>query len=711
MPLVTNPIAIFLIVLAIILLAPVLMARLKIPHIIGMIVAGVFVGPYGFNVLDNDSSFKIFGQVGLLYLMFLAGIEIDMYHLRLNMRRGLLFGVLSFLIPLSVGAVTSVYLLGTGWITATLLGAMYASHTLISYPIAARFGVTRSPAVLIPIVGTIIAVIGALLVLAATVNIQKVGRADVVEMVWLLAKLVIYCAATLYIYPRLTRYFFKRYGENVTQYVFILALVFLSALMAQWIGLEGVLGAFFAGLVLNRFIPASSPLMGRIEFVGNALFIPYFLIGVGMMINIRVVGNPQTLIVTGIMLAVALSTKWIAALIAQKVYGMDRWERGMMFGLTTAHTAVALAVVTIGYNMLRPDGTHLLDETILNGTILVILISCAIAPVVTTRAASHIRMKMLEKEPAPPPGKNRAVRTLIPIANPMIARELVELAILTRGNRDNEADTLYALHVRNDNSAGSRAIARNSLDLARQAGASVNVKVDPIDRFDLNTITGIVNVVEERDINEIYLGLHRRVAIIDTFLGSKIEQLLKLTNRMIVVSRCFIPVNTVTRIVVYVPPKAQFETGFTHWLHSLGNLARELGCRIIFCCDRDSQQAISTVLRRDRYTIRSEYRTLDEPDDFLLLANRVHEDDLFVFIGARPKSVSYSAQLAEMPSFMQKHFGANNIVMIFPEQFGAETNVESFSDPMSADITAAPSTWLLRLRGLWHRRTSKDLKI
>lgn len=706
MPLVSNPVAIFLIVLVIIMLAPVLLNKLKIPHIIGMIVAGVVVGPYGFNILADDSSFKIFGQVGLLYLMFLASIEIDMYHLKLNLRRGLGFGLLTFFIPLVMGAIGSVYLLHINWLTSILLGSVFASHTLIAYPVVARFGISKSPAVMMAVVATIIAVIGALLVLAGTVNVHNEGSLQPSSMAWLFAKMGVYCLVVLYVYPRLTRWFFKHFMDHVTQFSFVLSMVFLSAYVAKVIGLESVLGAFFAGLVLNRYIPGSSPLMGRIEFVGNALFIPYFLISVGMMINIRVIANPSTLAVTAIMLAIAVVSKWLPAFMAQKIYGMDRYDRRVMFGLTTAHTAVALAVVTIGYNMLLPDGTHMMDETILNGTILVILISCAIAPLVTSSAASRIKVRMLQGEMESDTAEKRPeTHTLVAVSNPLTASGLVELALMMRPERRNGRDTLFGLNVRNDNTPASKAMGRNVLDISVKAAAAMNNKLDTIERYDLNTVTGVVNAIEERDINVVYVGMHRRTAYIDSFFGAKIEQLLKLTNRMIVISRCYIPVNTITRIVVYVPPMAQFETGFTRWLHAVADLARELGCRIIFCCPDDIKAIIATVLRRDKYTIRSEFRKAEDRDDFLILANRVLDDDLFVIVSARSTSVSYSADVAEIPDFIQRNFGRNNILFIYPEQFGEATHIETFADPISLDITRTmtPAPWFRRLRH-WLRR-------
>ncbi|MDE5643608.1 MAG: cation:proton antiporter [Muribaculaceae bacterium] len=695
--LVTQPVPIFFIVLVIILCAPLLLNKLKIPHIIGMIVAGVVIGPYGFNVLDNDSSFAIFGQVGLLYLMFLAGLEIDMYHLKLNLRRGLLFGLLTLTVPLGLGIISSIYLLKLDLLTSMLLGAVYASHTLIAYPVAARFGITKRPEVLIAVVGTIIAVIGALLVLAATVNIKREGAFYPSEILLLIGRLVLWCLSVLYLYPRLTRLFFKKYPDKVMQYVYVLAMVFLAAWTAQLIGLEAVLGAFFAGLVLNRYVPAASPLMSSIEFVGNALFIPYFLISVGMMINVRVITDTGTLAVAGVMLAVALVSKWIPAYAVQRINGFSSSGRNVLFGLTTAHTAVALAVVTLGYNL------HMFDSRILNSTVLVILVTCAIAPVLTSASAPKLKIAMLENEEGADSmlRRNRHNNTLIPIANPITAQSLVEMALLmknTRGRHD-----IYALHVRTDNSAASKAVSENSLSEACKTGAAVDVEINTLERYDLNIVTGILNAIEEREITEVILGMHRRISVIDSFFGNKVEQLLRATNRMIIISRCFIPANTVTRIVVWVPKDAQYESGFSRWVRALARLTRQVGCRIIFCCSGDIQPLVRGVLYQENYDIRCEFRTVEGWDDFILLGNRILDDDLFVIIGARANSVSYASDMADMPAFLQRYFSRNNLMVIYPEQFGAEVALTSFTDPLSSDISASASPLWLRMKSSWRR--------
>lgn len=707
-PLVTQPVEIFFIVLVIILVTPLVFNKLKIPHVIGMIMAGIIIGPFGFGVLDRDSSFSIFGQVGLLYLMFLAGLEIDMFHLRLNLRKGVLFGLLTLFVPLIAGIVTSVYLLDLDWITSLLLGSMYASHTLLSYPVAARYGITKSPAVLIAIVGTIIAVAGALVTLGIAVNIHRDGYFDTLSLLRLILLTALYCVVVIYTYPRVTRWFFKKYNDKVTQFVFVLVMVFLAAWCAQLVGLEGVLGAFFAGLVLNRFVPAASPLMGSIEFVGNALFIPYFLISVGMMINVRVVFHTETLTVAAVMLGVAIVSKWLPALMAQRAQNLSRSSGGVIFGLTAAHTAVALAVVTLGVNM------HMFDERILNATILVILITCAIAPAVTGVYAPRVKLEMLHQEELDEGRTTRMNRntrvnnTLIPVANRRSASELMELAVLMRTDVGRHA--MYALHVRSDNSTAARNESAAALQAASAAAAAADVRITTLDRYDMNIATGMLNAINERDITEVIMGLHRRQSSIDSFFGAKVEQLLKATNKMIIISRCFIPVNTVARIVVAVPDKAQYETGFARWVRAIARLTTQLGCRVVFCCPDDIQPLIRGVLYQENFGVRCEFQSAPTWDDFIVYSPNIQQDDLLVVIGARPASLSFSDDMAEMPRYIQRIFGTNNVLMIYPEQFGeSQTPLMSFADPLFSDVDSTPSKLMLKLRS-WMRPGRKPNK-
>ncbi|MCM1163276.1 MAG: cation:proton antiporter [Muribaculaceae bacterium] len=696
-PVISQPVPIFLTVMAILLVTPLLLNRLKIPHVIGLIIAGVAVGPHGFGLLDRDMSFEVFGQVGLLYLMFLAGIEIDMYHLRKNLGKGLVFGGFTFFIPLVLGAGAAICFFRMGLLEATLLASMFAAHTLLAYPIVARFGVTKSPAVIIAIAGTIVTVLGSLVVLAAVTGVVREG--SVRSLLPVLGYLALYCLVLVYFYPRLTRWFFKKYHDGISQFVYIMVMVFLAAAVAQWIGVEGVFGAFLSGLVLNKFIPGRSTLMGRIEFVGNALFIPYFLIGVGMLIDLGVLAKGwQTLYIAGVMCGVAMTTKWLAALVTQKVFHLTGTDRRMMYQLSNAHTAVALAVVTIGYSM------GLFGVEILNGTILMILVTCTVSSVGTARAAAKLKLQLLQQAEveAEKDDSTTHPRTLIAISNPLTAPGIVDLALAMRFPDSSIPGDFYALHVRNDNSASSRSISRNSLDVAERSAATVEVELTPIERYDLNFITGVLNTMQERDITEVIIGLHRRTAIIDSFLGNKIEHLLQSTNRMVCITRCFNPLSTISRIFVAVPKKAQFETGFRRWVQAVGNLCRHIGCPITFWCEEATMPMIRTILIQSKIGIRMSFEKIESFDDFVLRTGEVSQDDLLIVVSARRASVSFDSDMDEVPHFLQKYFPYHNLLVLYPGQFGTEQPM-TMAEIMATDLVVPPSPIYMHLMNFMRR--------
>ena len=384
---ITDPTWIFFLVLMIILFAPIILGRLRIPHIIGMILAGVVIGKYGFNILERDSSFELFGKVGIYYIMFLAGLEMDLENLKKNLSKAFVFGVLTFFIPFSIGMWVGMSFLKFSVGTSMLLSSIFASHTLVAYPIVGRYGMSRHVSVSISIGGTMFALTVALFVLAGISGIYK-GELDSGSWIWFIVKCVGYCAFVFLVFPKFARWFFRKYEDNVMQYIFVLALVFLSAALAELAGMEGIFGAFLAGLVLNRLIPHVSPLMNRTEFVGNALFIPYFLIGVGMLINLGALfSGGDTIKVVVVMLVVATVTKWIAAWITQLIYRMSKSSRQMMFGLSNAHAAGALAMVMVGTKIEITPGTFLMNEDMLNGVVIMILFSCIVSSLVTEHAA------------------------------------------------------------------------------------------------------------------------------------------------------------------------------------------------------------------------------------------------------------------------------------------------------------------------------------
>ncbi|MDE6393066.1 MAG: cation:proton antiporter [Muribaculaceae bacterium] len=660
---ISQPVAIFLLVLVIILLGPVLFRRLKVPPIVGMIIAGMAVGPYGFGLLDRDASFRIFGEVGILYIMFQAAVDIDMFHLRQQMRRGLLFGLMSFILPMTAGVFGARYAFGTGWDTAVLIASMYASHTLVSYPVVSRFGLQNTRGAVIAVCGTIVAVMLALLCLAGVVQTHVAGAFEITSILRLLILTAVYCVATGYAFPLVTRRFFKSNSDPVAQYIFILALVFVASLLASVIGLEAILGAFYAGLVLNRMIPGRSPLMKNIRFVGDSIFIPYFLIGVGMLINVGVILKGWGVIwVAANMSAVALGTKWLASYAARRMFGLNGTESTLMFGLTSGKAAATIAAVMIGYSY------GMLTEDMMNGAVVMILICCIVASVITERAAKRIRMRLTEQDlEHEDVGETEFARQIVSVSNPVTAEGLVRMAVFMR-NRLNR-NPMTVLYVRTGNENRSRAMGRTALRMAADAAEQMDVATRTVERFDINVTTALGNVAVEQEATEIVIGLHRRSNIVDTFYGSLVEQLLDTTNRMVIMSRCFIPVDTVTRVMAVVPRNAEYETGFHLWVSRIATLACNIEARLTFITYKDTEEFIRTALAEDKTEVDVRFELLDSYDDFILLSGDIGEDDLLVVVGARKGSISYSSDLEALPGFLSRYFSRHNLMVVYPRQY------------------------------------------
>lgn len=677
---VTDPTWIFFLVLTIILFAPMILGRLRIPHIIGMILAGVVVGKYGFNILERDSSFELFGKVGLYYIMFLAGLEMDMDDFKKNRTKGLVFGMFTFLVPMGLGIWSSMDLLGYGFLTSVLLASMYASHTLIAYPIVSRYGLSRQRTVSITIGGTAVTVVLALMVLAVIGGMYKGGDAGGLYWVMLVARVLLLFVLIIFLMPRISRWFFRTYEDAVMQFVFVLAMVFLGGGLMELVGMEGILGAFLAGLILNRFVPHVSPLMNRLEFVGNALFIPYFLIGVGMIIDVRCLFTEgEALKVAVVMTVVATFSKWLAAWITQKIYRMKTTERSLMFGLSNAQAAATLAAVLIGHDIIMENGERLLSDDVLNGTVVMILFTCIISSIVTERAAR----KMVTQENLSEGGEGKEQeRILIPVANPETIEGLVGMALMMRHPKQKES--LVALSVINDNNTSEtkELIGKRNLERTAMVAASADASVKTVLRYDLNIAQGIIHTQREHAVTDIVIGLHRKTNLMDSFFGTMTENLLKGTNRQIMIAKLLLPVNTLRRIVVAVPDKAEYEKGFLKWVAQLCRMGRQLGCRVHFFATEDTSKHLRALAEKQDAKTYTEFSLLEEWDDLLLLTGQVNYDHLFVVVSSRKGSISYQASFERLPSQVSKYFANNSLLIVYPDQLGDDPQeIVSFSDP------------------------------
>ena len=675
---VTDPTWIFLLVLLIILFAPILLNKLRIPHIIGMILAGLVIGEHGFNILVRDSSFELFGKVGLYYIMFLAGLEMNMGDFKKNRGKAVMLGLLAFVIPIGIGLVTNMMLLKYSLVTSILLASMYASHTLVAYPIVIRYGVSRHRSVSIAVGGTAVTDTLTLLVLAVVGGLFK-GESGGLFWLWLVVKVIFLGALIMYSFPRIGRWFFRRYDDNVMQFIFVLAMVFLGAGLMEFVGMEGILGAFLAGLVLNRLIPHVSPLMNHLEFVGNALFIPYFLIGVGMLIDIHVIfGQGDALKVAAVMIVVALVGKWIASWLTQKIYKMAPIERELMFGLSNAQAAATLAAVLVGYNIILPNGERLLNEDVLNGTVLLILVTCVVSSFITERAARKIAMceAHLEEERTV-----EAERILIPVANPDTIEYLMNLSLLIRDTK--QKDNLLALNVINDNntSEGLELRGKRYLEKAAMITASADVPLRQITRYDLNIASGIIHTAKEYEVTDVIIGLHRKVNIVDSFFGMLAENLLKGLHREVMIAKFLIPINTIRRIIIAVPPKAEYEAGFQKWVEHFCRMGGTLGCRVHFFANEETTVQLQALVKKKYGQTLTDFSRLDDWGDLLILTGQVNYDHLLVVISARRGSISYDSSFERLPAQLGKYFSNNSLIVLYPDQLGEPQDAVSFSNP------------------------------
>ena len=665
---ITDPTWIFFIVLCIILFAPILMGKLRIPHLIGMILAGVIVGPHGFNILSHDSSFELFGKVGLYYIMFLAGLEMNMADFKKNRIKTSTHGILAFAIPMIIGFALNTSLLKYGVLTSILLASMYASHTLIAYPIVLRYGLSQQRSVTIAAGATAITDTLTLLVLAIVGGMFK-GEVNGLFWFMLAIKLGIVFFIIIYFFPRMARYFFQRYDENVTQFIFVLAMTFLGAGMMAFIGMEGLLGAFLTGLVLNRYVPNISPLMTHLEFVGNALFIPYFLIGVGMLININIIfAGFGTIKVAGVMIAVALSSKWIASLATQKLFNMKSIERELIYGLSNAQAGATLAAVLVGYNIILPNGQRLLNDDVLNGTIILILVTCIFSSFTTERAARKIALTNKNKISEDKTADDEKI--LIPVEQKETANELVKIGIMMRNTKLNRG--IIGLNVVLDdlNLAYNQEKGRNTLEYMEMTANAANVRMIVQSRIATNISNGISHAFKEYSASEIIIGMHECHGNYKNFWGNITQNLFSDISRQLMIVRCLQPINTFRRIQVAVPKKAEFEPGFYRWLERLSRMAANLNCRIQFHGNRGTLSLINEYVQNRHTDVRAEYVAFEDWDELPKLAINVNDDHLFVVITARKGTISYIPSFDSLPEQLTRFFNSNSLIIIFPDQYG-----------------------------------------
>lgn len=670
-----DPVLKFLLILIIILSAPLILNKLKIPHLLGLIIAGAIIGPNGLNLVLRDSSIILSGTAGLLYIMFLAGLEIDMGDFKKNSGRSLVFGMYTFIIPMALGIVTGYYVLDFSMHTSILLASMFASHTLIAYPIISKLGITKDKSVSITVGGTMITDTLSLLVLTVIVGMATGQTGD---HFWtkLSVSILLFASFVIFIFPLIGRWFFKRVQDSISQYIFVLVMVFLGAYLAELAGMEAIIGSFLAGLALNRLIPHTSPLMHRVEFIGNAIFIPFFLIGVGMLIDYRAFFTSFDTIKVGvIMIIIATAAKYAAAWLTQKTFRLSVDQRRIIFGLSNAQAAATLAAVMVGYNVItgeNPDGTpiRLLNESVLNGTILMILVTCTMASFSAQKGAHNLADSQASEKKEDT--KDSKERILIPISNTETAEELINLSLAVKSKNNHQH--LYALNVMDNHENNEQKLkqSRKLLENAMITAAATDTHIQDLLRYDLNVTNAILSVILEHDISDLILGLHKEKGISNSFLGRMTEGILEHSDVTTFIYKPAQPLATMKRHLVVIPEKAEKEAGFGQWVTRVWNVIQNTGAKAVFYGSPATIERLKPMLSRQ--SGEAEYIEFTDWEDFLILFRDIKKDDNLWIIFSRRDHISYHPSMNRIPGYLNKYFTLNSFILVYPLQAGANGN-------------------------------------
>jgi Kef-type K+ transport system membrane component KefB/nucleotide-binding universal stress UspA family protein len=644
---ITGPVPVFLTIMAIMLVAPLLFERFKLPGIVGLILAGVVVGPHGLNLLQRDSTIILLGTVGLLFLMFMAGLETSLDDLKYNADKAAIFGLATFALPMVLGTV-AMLALGYSWLAAILVASCFASHTLLALPVVGKLGIMRSPAVTATLGATLITNVLALLVLAVVVKAHQ-GSLSLSFWLFLIPALSLYTFATLWGVPKIGRWFFRRFGHDEgAEFTFVVATLFVVSYGAEVIEIEPIIGAFLAGIAITQLIPQLSPLMNRIQFIGNTLFVPFFLISVGMLINPKIlVEEPRTLFVAAIMIGAEVASKYLAAWAPGKLFRFPFPDIMVMFGMSVAQAASTLAAITVAYEI------KLVDQATVNGIIAMILVTCVASPWVTARWGADIK---LDTESSSQRGEQKlGKRVLVPVANPSTEDNLLQLAlILTK----NTGGTLLPLHILTDSQAPISADAKaqqNQLLMAAETIAHAAVTpVEPVGRIDDSVDKGVLRTAAERNANLIICGWKGYSTTRENFFGSVIDKIVNRATVPVLVSRFLQPIQNTSRVFLVFSEHEIATSNFSQTIELANILAVELKASLYLIQLQEGSRRTplnleslnlspDTAIRRVKGNVVKKISKLLKTDDLLVLKADNRTERLgFPSWGVAPETIASS---------------------------------------------------------------------
>lgn len=669
-----NPVLVFSLILFIILLSPILLRKLRIPGIIGLIISGVIIGPHGLNVLEQNSAVKLFSTIGLLYIMFIAGLELDLNEFQRNKNKSLVFGFLTFTIPLVFGFPVCYFLLKYDFTASLLISSMFSTHTMVAYPIVSKFGISKNEAVAITVGGTILTDTAVLILLAIILSSNQ-GGLSLSFWTQLVGSLIVFSGIMFWIIPKVTAWFFQKLeSEKNSHYIFVLSVVFFAAFLAELAGVEPIIGAFVAGLALNKLIPYSSTLMNRIEFIGQSIFIPFFLISVGMLVDIKVLLNgPYAVIIAVTLSVVALIGKWLAAASTSKLFKYTTNQRRLIFGLSSSHAAATLAVILVGFQ------TGIIDENALNGTILLILVTCLTATLVTENTSRKI-LTSEKEEPIIEYPVHYSEHIMIPIANLSNMETLLEFAVYVKNKKSANPITILSVVPNDEEAEKNLIIAKKNLQSLVKMASANETKVKIIATIDHNIAGGIIRASREEMTDTIMIGWPRKTGLIERFIETKTSLIISRTSKAVYICHFEHPLVGHNKIVVSCPPLAELEPGFEVWLPKLNILSKELSLNVFIYCTPTTQAAITEFFHHRRQKSGFTFSEKFDLTDIQLLQRHVTSDDMLIYVAARRTSISYENCMENIQDKLEKSFPKNSKIVIYPRTHHIDSKFSEYGD-------------------------------
>lgn len=677
----TDPVLVFAAVMLIVLIAPLLARTARLPGIIGLIVFGAVVGPHAAGILERGDTIILLGTVGLLYLMFTAGMSMDLHQFAQTKTRSFSFGTLSFAIPQALGIAAGVRLLGYDIGTALLLGSIVGSHTLLAYPTAKRIGITKNPAVTMTMGGTIFTDAFSLTVLAIVV---AMALGDLSAVFWVQFAGLVGAFAMLIIFglPVLGRWFFRNMkGSDEVNFGFLMVVLFLAAAGSQAVGLAPIVGAFLAGLTLNRLVPDTGPLMSRLHFVGDAVFIPFFLISVGMLVDFRVlIGSWDVWYYALVFTGLVLAGKFLAAQIAQRVFRYSAAEGWTVYGLTIPQAAATLAVTLVGYEH------DFFTEIEVNAVIIMMLLTCLAGPWLVDFFGRKVA---LAEDVASPVSAGAPLRILLPLANPASAPALMDLAFMIR--RTDSSEPVYPLTVANESGDVEKQVASGErmLGYAVTHATAANVPVIPVTRIDMNIAEGILRAIRELRISTLIIGWAGDPSRRRRILGSVLDQILESSPQSVFVCRFVAPLNTTKRVLLILPRFAEREPGFVEAIRMIRLMTNKLHAKLVCYTPEADPSELDARISKIKPNVPTECHTVAPWFNLVNnLRDVVERDDLIVLISAREGRLSWSPELNRLPRRLTDEFREENVILHYPTELAPETGwnvsktMQSFTAPL-----------------------------